>query len=754
MDKIQKKHAQFDFVIIGGGVAGATAAETLRIEGSKASILILSNEKHLPYQRAILSKKYIASKQDISTTPVLTQKEYEKLDIHIEFDRHVTHIDCARKVIRISNHADIEFKKLLIATGASPMQLEVPGVGLEGVHYLRTIDDALAIKQNSNHSKRVVIVGGSYLALEIAASLSKLGLHVTMLTRDGLLDKLDSPDISHFFESFYKKHHIEIIFDDEPIALLGSKRVKRVKTKGNRDIDCDMVVIAIGVTPNIDFLRGSGIQTDDGILVDKHLKTNKPNIFAAGDVANFYDPIFNIRQRVEHWDNAVRQGRVAAQNMLGNKKPFDEVPYFYSHVFNLSFNLLGLIEPNQVRITRGSMEEGSFACFYVSKDVIQALFTFGRPSEELKVVENLIKHQVNISAIRDKLSDPHFSLNEIPNQTIYILQGGGALGSFECGAIQALSEKNITPDIVAGVSIGAFNGAIIAGNPNDPAKALLSFWGEIMSNPPPAANEQMRHILANEQAAMFGVNNFFQPRWLTPPMNLSQMPMNWSSFYDFSPVKSLLEKYVDFDKLHLSPIRLLISAVNIQTGEMTIFDSHSEKITVDHIIASGSLPPMFPWTTINGKHYWDGGILSNSPLETVVERCGSAGKQIYVIDLFPGKRSNLPQSLPEVMARRDEIQFSERIRSDLKTSKLIVEFKKLVNDMAAELPDDVLEQMYHEPRYIQMMGEETPMKIIRITRETTPDETTSGAYDFSEKSIQKLIKSGYEMAKKAIRQSN
>ena len=745
------KAIQYDFVIIGGGVAGATAAETLRIEGSKGSILILSNEFHLPYQKASLSKKYLTSKRNSNPNPVLTQKEYEALNIGIEFDRHVTQIDSEKKLISIANHADIQYKKLLIASGASPIQLELPGVGLEGIHYLKTVDDALAIKLHANQSKRVAVIGGSYLALEMAASFSMMGLHVSIIARDGLLDKLASPEISHFFDSFYRTHQVEIITDDQPVAFLGNHSVKKLKTLNNLEIECDMVVIAIGVTPNISFLKNSGIQIDDGILVDKHLRSSKSNIYAAGDVANFYDSTFKTHQRIEHWDNAYRQGRTAALNMLGQKKIYDEVPYFYSHLFNLSFNLIGLIIPGQTRISRGSMESGSYACFYLAEDVIQALFTFGRPSEELKVVENLIKHQVNIASIKNRLSDPNFSLDEVPNQTIYILQGGGALGSFECGAIQALSEKKITPDIVAGVSIGAFNGAIIAGNPGDPIKALSSFWEEIMSSPPPGANEQMRHLLANEQAAMFGVHKFFQPRWLAPMMNPNQLPINWSSLYDFSPAKKLLEKYIDFSKLHLSPIRLLVSAVNVQTGEMTIFDSHTDKLTSDHIIASGSLPPMFSWTSIDGKHYWDGGILSNSPLESVIDRCGSAGKQIFIIDLFPGKRSSLPQSLPEVIARKDEIQFSERIRSDLKTGRQLHEFKKLVNEILSELPEEIFERIYHEPRYIKMMSEETPMKIIRITRETTSDEISSGAYDFSEKSIRQLIKSGYDLAQKAVR---
>ena len=249
---------------------------------------------------------------------------------------------------------------------------------------------------------------------------------------------------------------------------------------------------------------------------------------------------------------------------------------------------------------------------------------------------------------------------------------------------------------------------------------------------------------------MFGVPNFFTPRWLMPTFSFGQMPQHWSSLYDMAPARALLTKYVDFDRLAKSPIRLLVSAVDIETSELVIFDSYAGKLTPEHILASGSLPPAFQWTTIKGRHYWDGGIVSNSPLEIVIERCGATGKQVYVIDLFPGKRTHLPENLMEVMTRRDEILYSERIRSDTRTERTLRDFRKLVEDIQGDLPLQTARRLRSNPLYIQLMGEDAPMQITRIVRENSDDDGGSRDYDFSASTLQQLVESGYAMARKAI----
>lgn len=227
-------------------------------------------------------------------------------------------------------------------------------------------------------------------------------------------------------------------------------------------------------------------------------------------------------------------------------------------------------------------------------------------------------------------------------------------------------------------------------------------------------------------------------------------PHKWTSLYDFSEAKELLEKYVDFAGLCNSPVRLLVTAVDIQTSDVVLFDSHVDQLSADHILASGSLPPAFDWTTINGRHYWDAGIISNSPLEAVLQRVGSSGKQIYLIDLFTGKREHLPANMMDVYSRREEIIFSERLRRDHNKQDLLMSHRRLIEQLMTQLPAEKAERIRSEPLYQQLMGETSATRITRIMRETAPDSPPSRAYDFSRPTIIRLIEDGYQTAQDVL----
>jgi NTE family protein len=588
-----------------------------------------------------------------------------------------------------------------------------------------------------------VVVGGSFLAIELAASLSARGIHVTLVAMEQiLLDKLQSRSISDFFNQYYRQHGVEIVVGDEVIGFLGEGRIEGVRTRSGKILPCDLALVATGVAPEVGFLQGSGIEVNDGIVVDRYLQTNLPDIFAAGDVANFFDPVFNVRRRIEHWDNAIKQGRLAAKNMLGQRSPYDEVSYFFCDVFDITFDFFGYPEIADKKIARGSLDDRSFALFYLKEEVPRALFSLGRPAQETKAVEALIRYRVNLHAMMSKLNDPQFRLEQIPTQNILVLQGGGALGAFECGVVKALEERSIYPDIVAGVSIGAFNAAVIAGNPDNPGAALEDFWHDLEVVTPEIPDGTMRRIVSSWMSLVFGSPKFFHPKWFNPLWGPNQLPLNWTSFYDPSPVRELLAKYTDFSRLRSSPVRLIVSAVNVETAQLEIFDSYVDDLTPDHILASGSLPPGFPWTTINGRHYWDGGIVSNSPLEDVIERCGAAGKRVFIVDLFPG-RKELPANIVEVMFRRDEIVYSERIRNDERTRNVMHDFRRLVDDILVDVSPEKLMQIKQRPRYIQLMGDIAPTIITRVVREMAEDEPLSKDYDFSALSIEQHKQRGY-----------
>jgi NTE family protein len=512
------------------------------------------------------------------------------------------------------------------------------------------------------------------------------------------------------------------------------------------------VAISIGVSPASGFLQGGGIARKEGrIVVDALLRTSEPDVFSAGDVTTFYDPVFARYRHIEHWDNAVKQGRIAARNMLGRRLPYDEVSYFFCHLGDIAFNVLGATEEADEWIGRGDLDARSYALFYLKADVPRALFSIGRPADETRLAQGWIRYRVNIGTTKGRLRDPAFALETIPTQTALILQGGGSLGAFECGVVKALEEEGIFPDIIAGVSIGAFNGAITASNPRRATEALQKFWKELTVAATGFPFICDGDVGAAMQTLAFGVPKFFRPRAMRPFLTPSDFPANWTSFYDTAPMRGLIAKYVDFPSLKTSAVRLLISAVNVMTGELEVFDSYVDDLTPDHILASGSLPPGFPWTYVGDKAYWDGGIISNSPLDLVNDRCGPDGKRVFIVDLFSGPRS-LPANLIEVLVRRDEIVYSERVRSDLRYRETVSAYRTLINHNLGHVEPVELTRINHWPTYIQLMGDGAGTTVTRFVRPPKDGYPISLDYDFSASAIQRHQAEGYAVVKETMAQ--
>lgn len=739
-----------DFLLVGGGVASAVAAETLRAEGATGSILILSQEDVPPYYRPPLSKQMLRDANIEHQIFVHPESFYREKTIDLELNTRVASVDPANHTITNADDERIQYGRLLIATGATPKPLVVPGSDLAGIHTLRQKADAEMIRQAAAQAKHAVVLGGSFLGMEIAMSLVELGLDVTIIEFGArLLPYLESADLSAYFQRYVESRGISVLLNDTAVAFRGQDRVQELETTSGRRIPCELAIISIGIVPATEFLRDSNIALEDGrVVVDGLLRTSALDVFAAGDVTTFYDPVFARRRHIEHFDNAVKQGRLAARNMMGRRLLYDEVSYFFCEIGDIGFNMLGWPAEADERITRGTIESRSFALFYLKGDLPRALFSIGRPVDETRLAEGLIRYRVNVQAIKDRLNDPAFLLGHIPTQTALVLQGRGALGAFECGVVKALEEERIFPDVVAGVSIGAFNGAIIASNPRHATPALEAFWAELAvatAELPFACGERAAAAL---QILTFGVPHFFQPRWMQPL--LTEFPINWTSYYDTAPVKELLAKYVDFAALKTSPVRLLISAVNVTTAELEIFDSYVDDLTPDHILASGSLPPGFPWTVIDGKAYWDGGIISNSPIDLVIDRCGPDGKRVFIVDLFSGI-SPLPTNMLEVLLRRDEIVYSERIRSDLRHREMTGGYRKLIEHVLGHLDPEEIAKIKRLPTYIQLMGDGATTTITRFVRQGQDREPASLDYNFSSKAINAHQAEGYAMARTVIR---
>ncbi|GAN80352.1 FAD-dependent oxidoreductase [Acidocella aminolytica] len=744
---------EVDYLLLGGGLASATAAATLRLEGAKGSIMILSNEELPPYYRPPLSKQFLLGAATAEMLSIYSDSFYKEQEIELALNVSAIAVNTETRHVTTDTCGDIRYGQLLIATGGRPKPLEIPGTDLKSIHYLRRKAECEAIRQNARSgAKSAVVIGASFLGMEIAMSLIALGLHVTLIEADDkVLKHLESTDISEYFKGHAESQGASVLLRDTPLAFHGEGgQVREVETASGHRVPCDLAVISIGVVPNTEFLQGSGIVLDEGlVVVDELLRSNVANVFAAGDVTSFYDPVFALRRHIEHWDNAVKQGRLAAKNMLDQRLRYDEVSYFFCDVGDISFSVLGAPEEGNEQFSRGALDKRSLAIFYLKDGVPRALFSIGRPVEETRHAEDLIRYRVNLGDVQDRLSDQTFSLAQIPISTVLILQGGGALGAFEWGVVKALEEEQIFPDIVAGVSIGALNGAIIAANPRHATEALESFWSDLSVRTPFLPPGEASRAITSMEILMFGVPNFFKPRWLQPFANPSLLPADWTSYYDTAPMKELISKYVDFPTLKASPVRLLVGAVNVATAELEIFDSYVDDLTPNHILASGSLPPGFPWTVIDGEAYWDGGIVSNSPLDLVLDRCGPGGKHVFIVDLFAGHR-DLPKNMMEVMSRRDEIFYSERIRSDRRLRETVASYRTLVNLILAQVDPYKLTKIQQRPLYIEMMGDGALVNFTRFVRESANGEPSSRDYDFSEESIRLNQAAGYALAKKTL----
>jgi NTE family protein len=327
-------------------------------------------------------------------------------------------------------------------------------------------------------------------------------------------------------------------------------------------------------------------------------------------------------------------------------------------------------------------------------------------------------------------------------QTALVLQGGGALGAYEFGAIKRLYEQpHFAPQIISGVSIGAINAAVLVGSRGDPIRTLETLWERLTVMSPPFMPQEGQQFLS-----LFGNPDFFHMRYDYVTA------MSWTSFYDTDPLPRLLDELIDFDRIAASPTRLLITATDVETGTLTVFDNHAgigaKPITAEHILASGSLPPGFPMAQIDGRSYWDGGLFNNTPLAPVIDRLDPAPgeeKQIFIVNTFPGA-GEVPRNMMGVLDRIFEIIFSNKLRFDIETLRKVNEFVETVNAIDRQLPrNSPIRQLPGFKRLNQY-------KLIRnlVTIENRRDELVFGPFDFSKNSIRSRIKAGYRDAAEAL----
>ncbi len=382
----------YPMVILGGGVvAGYAAKEFVAQNGKKGGLAIVTAENALPYERPPLSKGFLAGKEGPGDIQMSDPAFYREHGIAVFRNFPVGKVDFRAHRLQGTSGKMIGFDQLLIATGSTVRRLQVPGASWSKVFYLRQIKDSQAIHAQIKRGKRAVVIGSGFIGMEVASVLAGHGVRTTMVFPDDRVWKrLFTSPVSTFFERQFAGQGITFRKSDTVVALTHTNRECQVVLDSGQQVPTDFVVAGIGVTPTVDLFHRTALNTSDGIRVNAFLETSVPGVWAAGDVANYPDPIFHRRMRVEHWDNAVEQGRVAMRNMMGKCQPFIHVPYFFSDVFDLSYEFWGNADGHDQVVYRGQRHHKQLSVWWLKKHTLCAALIMNRPEEERTVAPRWI----------------------------------------------------------------------------------------------------------------------------------------------------------------------------------------------------------------------------------------------------------------------------------------------------------------------------------------------------------------------------
>ena len=395
-------------IIIGAGQAAGQAAASLRQEGYEGSITILGDEAQAPYQRPPLSKAYLAGEIGLDRVLVRPENFYPDRGITLKTNTRVTAIDRHNKSVTTEAGDTIGYTKLLIATGSRPRLLKVPGGDLAGIHYLRTIDQVDRIRADMQAATRLCIVGGGYIGLEVAAVAVKAGLDVTVVeAMDRILQRVTTPEMSDYYHKLHTSRGVNILVNTGVDGFEGDGAVSAVLCGGAR-VAADLVILGIGIVPNVELAEAAGLECGNGILVDDHCRTSDPDIYAAGDCTNHPNPLLGRRLRLESVPNAMEQARVASGNMLGGDKVYASVPWFWSDQYELKLQMLGFSSDGDSSVIRGDRDANQFAVFYLSDGKVVAVDAVNSP-KEFMVCKQLYGKPADPAA----LADPEVELKSL-----------------------------------------------------------------------------------------------------------------------------------------------------------------------------------------------------------------------------------------------------------------------------------------------------------------------------------------------------
>jgi len=398
-------------VIVGASLAGATAAETLRKEGFEGRIVLIGTEDERPYERPPLSKDYLRGESGRDKVYVHDEGFYAEHGIELRLGRTAASLETANGELALDDGERLAYDRLLLATGAEPRRLAIPGGELDGVLYLRSVQDSDTLRERLDRGGALVVVGAGWIGAEVAASARQRGLDVTVIEPASVpLERVLGAEVGAIYRDIHTDHGVQLLLGTGVEAFEGDGAVERVRTSDGRAIACDFVVVGVGVQPRVRLAAEAGIAVDNGILVDEHLQASAPGVFAAGDVANAHHPFYGERIRVEHWANALNQGPAAARNMLGQSVPYERLPYFFSDQYDVGMEYSGFARTWDRVVFRGDPDGREFVAFWLAEDRVVAGMNVN-VWDVNEAIQQLIRERVQVDDRR--LADPDVPLEEL-----------------------------------------------------------------------------------------------------------------------------------------------------------------------------------------------------------------------------------------------------------------------------------------------------------------------------------------------------
>ncbi len=369
-------------VVVGAGQAGGWAAKTLRDEGFEGRIAVIGEEPYPPYERPPLSKEVLLGREPAESSYLWPEGSFDGWGVELRTGVAATGIDRTAKTVSLGDGETLAYDKLLIATGGRVRKLPLEGAALDGVHYLRGIDDSAAIRADLGAGARIVVIGGGWIGLEVAAAARTLGAEVAVVEAlDMLCARALTPDMAAYLLDVHRGRGVDVRLGAAVEALTGEGRVTGARLAGGETLAATAVVIGIGIVPNVELAEAAGIEVDNGIRVDALCRTSDPDIFAAGDVTNHPNRLLGRNIRLESWENAQNQGIAAARAMLGGETPYCEIPWFWSDQYDVNIQLVGLPSAFDDTVTRGERAQGSFVEIYLKDGRIDGAAAINSPRD-------------------------------------------------------------------------------------------------------------------------------------------------------------------------------------------------------------------------------------------------------------------------------------------------------------------------------------------------------------------------------------